>query len=99
LFDAVVVPGGEAAAEKFCHHGEVKEFIMNAYRHCKPLLIIGAGARVLDKVGISTKLTTGKTDSGLIMVEEGKAQSALSPFIKAIAMHRHFNREMDPAPV
>jgi catalase len=99
LFDAVVVPGGEAAAEKFAYHGEVKEFIMNAYRHCKPLLIIGAGARVLEKVGISQTLVTGEKDTGLIMVDAGKAQSALSAFIKAIARHRHFERDVEPYPV
>jgi len=99
LFDAVVVPGGDTAAAALVNHGEVKEFIMNAYRHCKPILALGAGCRIIEKVGIPAKLTSGKADSGLIMVENGKAKEALASFIKAIALHRHFDRDMDPMPV
>jgi catalase len=99
LFDAIVVPGGDAAANIFENLGQVKEFIVNAYRHCKPILALGAGCRVVEKAGIPAKLPTGETDSGLLLLKDGKAETALATFIKAIAMHRHFARDLDPTPV
>ncbi len=43
LVDAIVVPGGDAAAKSLGTNGLAAEFIINAYRHCKPILAIGAG--------------------------------------------------------
>ena len=43
LFDAVVVPDGEEAAERLALLGQALEFIKDQYRHCKPILMLGAG--------------------------------------------------------
>ena len=99
LFDAVVIPGGQTAATTFSSLGQVVEFIMNAYRHCKPILAMGAGCQVIEKAGIPPKLPSGETDSGLLMVKDGEAKKALAPFIKAVAGHRHFGRDAEPSPV
>jgi len=99
LFDELVVTDGEAAATKFMNLGQVIEFVMNAYRHCKPILALGAGCQVIEKAGIPPKLPSGETDSGLLLFKDGEAKNALAPFIKAIALHRHFERDVEPYPV
>jgi catalase len=99
LFDAIVIPAGKAAAESLSSMGNALEFIGNAYRHCKPILAVGEGCSVIEKAGIPSRLPSGEEDSGLMMVENGKSQAILPDFIKAVAMHRHFSRDMDPAPV
>jgi catalase len=71
-------------------------FIKDAYRHCKPLLAIGAGSTLLDACGASENTTDGEKDPGVLVFEEGAAGEALREFIAAIAKHRHFEREADP---
>ena len=96
LYDAVVVPDGKAAAETLSKLGHALEFIKDQYRHCKPILALGAGADVLGRAGVPAQLPSGKPDPGLIVAKSGGASEALQPFIEAVAKHRHYAREMDP---
>ncbi|HET7668908.1 MAG TPA: catalase, partial [Burkholderiales bacterium] len=96
LYDAVAVPGGREAVERLANLGHAVEFVQNAYRHCKPLLAIGAGDALLDGAGASTNLPSGEPDPGVLSFAEGETAAALREFIAAIAKHRHFEREIDP---
>jgi catalase len=98
LYDAVVIPDGEEAIEQLAADGRVLEFVKDQYRHCKPLLVLGAGASLLEKAGIPPTLASGKPDPGLIL--SGSSDPAVADtFIKALAKHRHYERESDPPPV
>ncbi|HEX4914143.1 MAG TPA: hypothetical protein VFV51_09310, partial [Vicinamibacterales bacterium] len=77
-------------------NGRVLEFVKDTYRHCKPILVVGEASRVLEAAGVPASLPSGKPDSGLI-VSDG-APNAASAFIKAIAKHRHYERESEPVP-
>ena len=99
LFDAAVVPDGEKAVKELAKLGQVAEFITNVYRHCKPLLALGAGKALLDGCGASPKLDNGEDDPGVIVGEAGEFDEAIEKFIDALAKHRHFEREKDPPPV
>ncbi len=99
LFDAVVVPGGNGAAKALGRLGHAAEFIVSAYRHCKPILALGAGCQFVENVGVPATLSSGKPDPGLLLFDDAKAQRALPAFVEAIAKHRHNAREMDPPPV
>ena len=94
VFDALVLPGGEGAADALSKNGRALEFLKDTYRHCKPILVLGASTRVLDAAGVPPKLPSGKADPGLIVAANGEAGTAA--FIKAIALHRHFERESEP---
>jgi catalase len=72
------------------------EFIKDSYRHCKPLLAVGAGDTLLDGAGASANLPSGEPDPGVLSFDESDVQQALRAFIAAIAKHRHFERETDP---
>jgi catalase len=96
VYDAVAVPGGQEAVEQLSNTGQAVEFIKDSYRHCKPLLAIGAGGTLLDSAGAAASLMSGEPDPGVLSFEEGQAGEALRAFIAAIAKHRHFTREVDP---
>ncbi len=96
VYDALVVPGGHAAAAALGNVGHAGEFIKDTYRHCKPILALGDGAALVADSGVPARLASGEPDPGLLIGEDDAAQSMLPGFIKAIAKHRHFEREMDP---
>ena len=99
VFDAVAVPGGDAAAKALGGLGHAAEFIVGAYRHCKPILALGAGRHFVENVGVPATLPSGDPDPGLLLFDDAQLKSALPAFIEAIAKHRHHAREMDPPPV
>jgi len=94
LFDAVVVAGGEASADALCDLGHAVEFVTDQYRHCKAMLGIGAGGRLLEKAGIDVT-----EDDSALMVADGADSKVTAAFIAAIAAHRNWDRALDPPPV
>jgi catalase len=99
LFDGLIVPGGELAAKTLGNIGHALEFIKDQYRHAKPILALGAGANLVENAGVPAKLPSGDPDPGLLMSKHATAEKALPVFIKALARHRHHEREMDPPEV
>jgi len=97
LYDAVVLPDGPAAVETLRADGRTLEFIKDQYRHCKPMLIPEASRALLDASGIPPSLAGNRQDTGLIFA--ASADAGADAFVAAIAMHRHFARETDPARV
>jgi len=96
LFDALVLPDGQAAVDALAKDGHTMEFIKDQYRHGKTILVLGASSVLLDKAGVPTRLPDGKPDVGLIIAPSGSAADAAANFIKGIALHRHPQRETDP---
>ena len=92
-FDAVVLPDGQAAVDRLARLGPAMDFIVNQHRHGKTLLALGASSALLDKAGISADLPGGGTDPGVLT--SGKS-TGLDAFIRAVAKHRHPERESDP---
>jgi len=91
LFDAMVVPGGKASVETMSGNGQALGFVRHLFRHCKPILAVAEGGRVLEKAGIDpasaypgVHIATKDTDK------------ALQQFIDSLTQHRSFERETDP---
>ncbi|HET9474991.1 MAG TPA: DJ-1/PfpI family protein, partial [Steroidobacteraceae bacterium] len=93
LFDAVVLPDGEAA-EALAKLGHALEFLKDQYRHCKTILAIGAGAKLLEAANIPESLADGKKDPGILRFDQ--ANEGVKTFIAAVARHRHPERYSDP---
>jgi len=74
--------------------GRIVEFIKDQYRHCKPILAVGASDQLLTACGIDQALPNGQPDPGVITTAD--VSTATGQFIAAIARHRHFARETDP---
>ncbi|HYC54585.1 MAG TPA: catalase [Candidatus Binatia bacterium] len=99
LFDAVVFPGGEAAAAGLANLGHAAEFLKDQFRHCKAMLFVGEADALIAKAGLPTSLPSGEADPGLLMAPDAAAEEAIEAFIAAVARHRHFERELDPPPL
>jgi catalase len=54
LYDALVLPDGAVAIEALKADGRTLEFIKDQYRHCKPMLILGASSDLFAACGIDT---------------------------------------------
>ncbi len=96
LYDAVVLPDGRDAVERLGADGRTLEFLKDQYRHCKPILVPGSATELLKKAGIPQTLPSGKPDPGLVLGGSQGGDSAAEAFMRALAGHRHFDREMDP---
>jgi catalase len=93
LFDGLVLPDGEVAIETLATLGQASEFIQNQYRHCKTILALGSSTTLLDALDIAAALPDGSPDPGLILDPDGSGSQA---FLSALALHRHYARELDP---
>jgi catalase len=95
VFDALILPDGDAAIATLSKNGRALEFLKDQYRHCKPIFAIGAAAQLLDAAGVPKALPNDQPDPGLIL----GAASDVDTFIKALGKHRHYQRESDPPAV
>ncbi len=95
LFDALVLPDGEAAVAALAKDGHTMEFIKDQYRHGKTLLVLGASRALIAKAGVPAELPDGQPDPGL-MFADGSAGDVLDAFVKAVGGPRHTARETDP---
>lgn len=96
LYDALVLPDGKTGVEALSQSGHAMEFLKDQYRHCKPILVLGAASSLLDRAGIPTALPSGEADPGILRFDGKNLDAALESFVEAIIRHRHFERETDP---
>ena len=99
LFDALVLPDGDAAVAVLAKDAHTMEFICNQYRHCKTILVFGSSVRLTDMAGVSSTLPTGAADPGMIFEAGADTKKCIDGFLAAMALHRHFVRESDPPAV
>ncbi|MEO7457530.1 MAG: catalase, partial [Gemmatimonadaceae bacterium] len=92
LFDGMILPSGDAAVEALAASGQALEFITNQFRHCKPILALGASRSLLAAIGVTPD---ADTDAGLVYSDAGDASIA-PRFMTALAAHRFPERETDP---
>ncbi len=102
MFDAVFVPGGGKSIDSLKTQGAALHFLNEAFKHCKPIGATSEGVDLLmaseiKGVELANAGSTGQTKSDKGVVTARKP-SNISDFngtlIKAIAQHRHWDREM-----
>ena len=94
LFDAIVVPDGEAGIAALARDAHVFEFIRDQYRHCKPILALGSGAELLRAAGLAPAMDPDAPAPGVLL--ESSALAGSKALIQALGSHRNFERETDP---
>ncbi|GAA5785073.1 catalase [Chitiniphilus shinanonensis] len=94
LFDAVAVPDGADATQTLANAGTVLEFLRDQYRHCKPIVVVGAAGALLDKAGIPLTLPDGAADPALVQV--AAMDQGVAALIDALGRPRDHARETDP---
>ncbi|MDQ7744371.1 catalase [Hydrogenophaga pseudoflava] len=98
LWDAVVVLADQAGRAQMERDAHWQDFVREASRHCKTLLLVGEGEAVLARLDIPLTLPDGQDDPGLLLAGHGD-DAVADRFLEALARHRHFERETDPPKV
>ena len=93
LFDALVLPDGDKAVEALSINAHTMGFVKDQFRHCKTILALGAGRKLLEMAGIDSVIDQ---DPGLLAVDSADADGIAATFIEAIGAHRHASRDTDP---
>jgi catalase len=88
LFDAVYIPGGELSVASLKKEPEAANFINEAFKHCKAIGASGEGVALLESAGVVA------TQPGLVTSRDASSGKVGNAFIKAIAQHRHWEREL-----
>lgn len=96
LYDAVVIAGAENCIATLSRDAHALEFIREQYRHCKAILVVGDGQRLLAAANIPTALPSGSDDLALVIANQTTLSDALDSFKVAMAAHRLYERENDP---
>jgi catalase len=78
------VPDGENSTKELASLGHAVEFTKDQYRHCKPILLLGAGQGLAMEAGIPVN------GNDWAIVRDPKA------FIQAVGRHRNWERATDP---
>jgi catalase len=92
-YDAVLVPGGAAHAQALAASGDAVRFVLEAYRHCKPICLIGESGQLLAALG----LEEGAPPPAGVLLSRGEPAQRVplaQEFIAAIGRHRHWGRTL-----
>jgi catalase len=93
MFDAVLVPGGAASAQVLSRNGDAVHFVLEAYKHCKAICVIGEGAQLLRTLGVGAGEGGPALPGVVVGRNDPPARAQLAQeFIAAIARHRHWLR-------
>ena len=99
LFDAVYVPGTADSVNAISQVPDAVEFVGEAFKHCKAVAASGQGVGFVAK-SLGEKFGETDTTGELVAVDAGVVTSRgpvtanfTDAFIKAIAEHRHWERE------
>ncbi len=93
MFDAVLVPGGSASVQALARHGDAVHFVLEAYKHCKPLCVIGDGVELLRTVGIAGGNDLQAGEGVVVGSNEASTRVQMAQdFIAAMGKHRHWAR-------
>ena len=93
LYDAVVVPSGDAAVKMWMNDADVMDFLRDQYKHGKPMLMLGGASALLQQAGIPSKLPDGSADDALLLADAAGVDAAFAKFKTALAGFRQAKRD------
>lgn len=98
LYDAVAVPGGAESVASLAGDGEARHFVLEAYKHHKPIAAVGQGTSLLTGTGVPESLAhppmeTESTDG--VVRSPGTDADLTEEFARLIGLHRHWERTTD----
>jgi catalase len=105
LYDALLLPGGEASIAELEANGDAIHWIQEAYKHAKPIAALGQAIELLELAELGDAILAGEevgdvtVDRGLVTARKRASLEELaSAFVAAIAKHRHWDRNVDAIP-
>jgi len=111
MFDAVVVLGGKASTMKLNGLGSALGFVLEAYKHGKPVAALEEGVELVESLRLpGIKLSEGGgvvSDKGVVTArkydhlskEKDEQHLIFKSLFDAIASHRHFDRDTSSIPI
>ncbi len=96
LYDAVYVPGGTNSVATLKAEANAVHFLNEAYKHCKAIAVDQSAQDILEATYFANKLPEDDSESGALeegLIVHSQPRQLSSQFIKAIAMHRFWERE------
>lgn len=97
FYDAVYVPAGVNSVATLAAHPDAVHFLNEAFRHCKAIAADAAASQVLEATYFYRKLPENFSEESVLLsgiVLEEKPTKLANLFIKAIAQHRFWEREV-----
>ncbi|MFB4297376.1 catalase [Actinomadura sp. NTSP31] len=100
LYDAVLVPGGEASVRTLAQDGDAVHFVAEAFVHCKAIGALDEGVALLERAGITGVKTSedGTVEDFGVVTGRGPGGDFSAKLIEAVAKHRHWRRKKDHVP-
>ncbi|GAB2480892.1 catalase [Nocardiopsis aegyptia] len=102
LYDAVAVLGGTECAVTLSGDGTARHFLLEAYKHHKPLAAIGAGGSLLTAPPLPEGVAgpvTDETRSTMGVVKSGRAgDDLITEFARLVGAHRFWARPTSTIP-
>jgi catalase len=93
VFDGVLVPGGAASVQALAACGAAVRFVLEAYKHCKPICVVGEGVQLLAPLGLADPQAAAKVPGIVVGRNDPSARERLAQdFVAALARHRHWAR-------
>ncbi|WP_280227739.1 catalase [Nocardia farcinica] len=103
LYDGVVVAGGQNGVETLTRNGEAVHFVLEAFKHAKPVAAFGAGVSLLRIAGILDAARVHEADptTGVITTDthgDGLDERFVADLARALANHRTWQRATSAIP-
>ncbi len=87
LFDALVIADSDKDSTEILAHGKVKEFVMDAFNHCKPILVQSDVNSFIEELNLACCKKGNKSASELFI------DDSVDGFLNSLEKHRHWERE------
>jgi catalase len=105
LYDALLLPGGEASTAVLASSGDALHWIQEGYKHFKPVAALGQAIELLELAELGDAILAGEqvgdvtVDRGLVTARKrASVEELTSAFVAAIAKHRHWDRDVEAIP-
>ncbi|MEV6769729.1 catalase [Nocardia sp. NPDC051030] len=104
LYDGVIVAGGPDAADTLVRSGAAMHFVLEAFKHAKPIGGFGAGITVLRTAGVTGQLPGDpdlSSENGVVVTSASGArvpEKFVELFAEVLARHRVWRRRTTIVP-
>ncbi|HSC79835.1 MAG TPA: catalase HPII [Chitinolyticbacter sp.] len=92
-FDAVFLPGGSDHIEALSDSGEAVYYLLEAYKHGKPIAATGEAVDLLDEISIVPDDCGGSLIGVVCQCDGATLETVAERFVAAIARHRFWQRD------
>ncbi len=105
FYDGIFVPGGESSCAALAGNGDAVHWIQEAYKHHKTIGASGEAIDVLVLAELGDAMLAGDEGAEDIVIDKGvvtgrgkDAATLAESFARALATHRHWDRDCDAIP-